>query len=118
MVCQDCKRPVDASTEVALPGGDVIRYADMADDDKMLQLAFPTGAVSPTPAAMAESILSHPLLVLEDARLWTGINEIVGTLDPETDTDVYQRIIVAIAAASCRTPYVNPNDLGFEVEAA
>lgn len=75
---------------------------------------------------IAEKLLQHPLLAHEDARIFGALSTLLSYLDPPntgTSDDaktsealVYEEVVVALATAASRAPFVCPSDLGFEVE--
>lgn len=89
------------------------------DDAAMLALVF-DGAE--TTAEMLTRTLAHPMLTLEDSRLFVAAQELVAQLQREVEAGesdaeaLCVQAMVALAAASTRTAFINAQDLGVDVE--
>jgi hypothetical protein len=81
---------------------------------------------APLPVTViADWLLGHPLLAPEDARIFGALSTLLGHLDPPaaegpptSEGKVYEAVLLALAKASTRAPFVRPSDLGFEVQLA
>lgn len=102
---------------------------DVTDDDAVTaQLLAPVTAGDIE--AAVELALRHPLLAHEDVRVWGALNrllqllpalceqlEAAGAVDEAFRFEGWQgEVMEAVAAASLRTAFANPHDLGIAVE--
>jgi hypothetical protein len=108
--CVDCGAP---ST---LTAAETAALADPA-------VLLPLTETAATAAAMVDGLIAHPLLAVEDARVFTNLTSFMGSLLSDEFSEsaeeielLYSRIAQAIALASLRTAFVSPADLGVEVE--
>lgn len=117
-----------AGASAAVPVADAASV-DVSDDDAVsAQLLAPV--TSGDIEAAVELALRHPLLAHEDVRVWGALNRLLqllptlceqldaaGAVEEASKFEQWQgEVMEAVAAASLRTAFANPHDLGIAVE--
>ncbi len=86
-----------------------------AHDPALLAALLKIGVhASPRDAALA--FLAHPVLVTDDVRMFTALNELLQDVDADAHGELYAQLATLLARTALRTPYISAGDLGIEVE--